>query len=102
MIPIKMLQRGLRINAQGVALVDGKLSITYMELARHVDAFADYLQKTLPVPQARIGLCAHNNWQHVVAMLGIFASGHTWVPLNPAIRARSLRALRSRPNCRSS
>lgn len=83
MIPIKMLQRGLRINAQGVALVDGELSLTYAELARHVDAFADYLQKTLPEPQARIGLCAHNNWQHVVAMLGIFASGHTWVPLNP-------------------
>ncbi|MCD2173665.1 class I adenylate-forming enzyme family protein [Rhizobium sp. C4] len=83
MIPIKMLQRGLRINAQGIALVDGALTLTYAELAQQVDAFAHYLQEALPEPQARVGICAHNNWQHVIAMLGVFASGHVWVPLNP-------------------
>ena len=83
MLPIQMLYRGLRSNPLGLALVDGHLRMTYQELARRVEAVAACLQERLPTPQARIGVCAHNNWQHLLAILGIYASGHTWVPLNP-------------------
>ncbi|MDE1570337.1 class I adenylate-forming enzyme family protein [Aquabacter sp. P-9] len=83
MTPIKFLYRGLKLNPLGDAVVDGGCTLTYAQLAAQVDAFAAYLQHQLREPQARIGICAHNNWQHVVAMLGVFASGHTWVPLNP-------------------
>lgn len=83
MLPIHMLYRGLRLNPQGEALVDGPLRMTYSELVAQVEAVASYLQEQLPSPQSRVGVCGHNNWQHVVAMLGIFASGHVWVPLNP-------------------
>lgn len=83
MLPIQMLYRGLRLNPAGEALVDGPVRMTYRELVARVDAVASYLQQRLPASQSRIGICGHNNWQHVVAMLGIFGSGHVWVPLNP-------------------
>lgn len=78
-----MLHRGLRLNPHGEALVDGPVRLNYRELVDRVEAFAAYLQERLPEAQSRVGACGHNNWQHVVAMLGIFASGHIWVPLNP-------------------
>lgn len=83
MLPSQMLYRGARLNPHGDALVDGAVRISYRELLARVEAVASFLQERLPVPQARIGVCGHNNWQHVVTMLGIFASGHIWVPLNP-------------------
>lgn len=83
MLPIHMLYRGLRLNPHGEALVDGPVRMSYRELVCQVEAVASYLQEQLPEPQSRVGACGHNNWQHVVTMLGIFASGHIWVPLNP-------------------
>lgn len=83
MLPIQMLYRGLRLNPYGEALVDGSVRMNYRELVGRVEAVASYLQERLPEPQSRVGVCGHNNWQHVVTMLGIFASGHSWVPLNP-------------------
>lgn len=83
MLPIQMLYRGTRLNPEGEALVDGPVRMTYRELLARVEAIASFLQERLPEPQARIGVCGHNNWHHVVMMLGVFASGHIWVPLNP-------------------
>ncbi|TWH87135.1 acyl-CoA synthetase (AMP-forming)/AMP-acid ligase II [Novosphingobium taihuense] len=78
-----MIYRGLRLNPEREALADGSVRLSYRELATRVDAIATYLQERFPEPQTRIGVCGHNNWYHVVMMLGIFASGHVWVPLNP-------------------
>ncbi|MGE5722391.1 MAG: AMP-binding protein, partial [Sphingomonadales bacterium] len=83
MLPIQMLYRGMRLNPEGEALVDGPIRMTYRELLARVEAIASFLQERLPEPQSRVGVCGHNNWQHVVTMFGIFASGHIWVPLNP-------------------
>ncbi|PVX28630.1 long-chain fatty acid--CoA ligase [Sphingomonas pokkalii] len=90
MLPIQMLYRGLRVNPEGEALVHGPVRMTYRELVRQVEAVATFLQEQLPTPQSRVGACGHNNWQHVVTMLGIFASGHVWVPLNPRNSAAEL------------
>src|SRR5512139_3555984 len=83
MLPIQMLYRGSRLNADGEALVDGSVRMSFRALVARVEAVASFLQARLPEPQSRVGACGHNNWQHVVTMLGIFASGHVWVPLNP-------------------
>jgi acyl-CoA synthetase (AMP-forming)/AMP-acid ligase II len=83
MLPIHMMYRGFRSNPTGEALVDGPLRLTYLQLVQRVEAVASFLQETIPVPQSRIGICAYNNWQHLIAILGVYASGHTWVPLNP-------------------
>ena len=73
MVPIHMLYRGLRVNPNGEALVDAKRRLTCRQLVPLVEAVAAYLQQKLPEPQARIGICAQNSWQHAVAMLGVFA-----------------------------
>ncbi|WP_343055863.1 class I adenylate-forming enzyme family protein [Novosphingobium fluoreni] len=90
MLPIHMLYRGLRLNPNGEALIDGPIRMSYRDLVGQIEAVASYLQEQLPQPQSRVGACGHNNWQHVVSMLAIFASGHTWVPLNPRNSAAEL------------
>ncbi|MGX1101318.1 class I adenylate-forming enzyme family protein [Amorphus sp. MBR-141] len=83
MLPIQMMYRGARLNGGGEAVISGAVRLTYQDLVMRVEAIAAYLQETVREPQSRIGLCGHNNWMHVATMLGVFASGHIWVPLNP-------------------
>lgn len=64
------------------ALVSGSLTISYAELRARVDAAASALQKLDPEPGSRVGICAGNTVEHVVALLAVLASGKTWVPLN--------------------
>ncbi|WP_270374726.1 class I adenylate-forming enzyme family protein [Marinicauda sp. Alg238-R41] len=65
-------------------------ALTYGALARRATRLAAGLQARLGTSETRIvALAAKNHGEHLVAMLGIFLSGHSWLPLNP----RSARAL---------
>ena len=57
--------------------------ITYGDLAEAVNALAAGLQEIDPEPQSRVGICAYNNYEHLVAWLATYAAGKVWVPLNP-------------------
>ena len=48
-----------------------------------VAALAAALQDIDPSPQTRVGTCAYNTRDHLMAWLATFAAGKTWVPLNP-------------------
>lgn len=48
-----------------------------------VDALAAALQAIAPTPGSRIGICAWNTPEHLVALLATYAAGDVWVPLNP-------------------
>lgn len=83
MYPIDHLYRGYRRNPDGIAVEDGTRGVSYRELVARVSAFGAALQDRWPAPSARIGICAYNTIEHLVAILGIYAAGHTWVALNP-------------------
>ena len=49
----------------------------------HVEALAAALQALDTTPGSRIGICARNTVEHLLAMLATYAAGKVWVPLNP-------------------
>lgn len=68
-----------------VEILDGDSiqKITYAALAASVNALATALQAIDPAPQSRVGICAYNNYQHLLGWLATYAAGKVWVPLNP-------------------
>ena len=48
-----------------------------------VEALAAALQALDTTPGSRIGICARNTVEHLLAMLATYAAGKVWVPLNP-------------------
>lgn len=55
----------------------------YRELVATVDALGAALQAIDPVPGSRVGICARNTVEHLLAMLATYAAGKVWVPLAP-------------------
>jgi fatty-acyl-CoA synthase len=48
-----------------------------------VHALATALQSIDPRPGSRVGICARNTPEHLLALLATYAAGKVWVPLNP-------------------
>lgn len=57
--------------------------LTYAELAAQVDAVAATMQALDRAHGSRVGICARNTVEHLIAMLATYAAGKVWVPLNP-------------------
>ncbi len=83
MFPIGFLYRGLALNPDGIAAEDDARALSYRALVAEVEAMAAALQDRGVGAGERVGICAENNLQHLVAMLAVYAAGATWVPLNP-------------------
>jgi fatty-acyl-CoA synthase len=83
MHPIDHLYRGYRRNPEAIAVEDGSRGLSYADLVARVDALAAGLQTRFPKPGARIGICAYNTIEHMVAVLAVYAAEHVWVALNP-------------------
>ncbi len=83
MLPIEHFFRAAARFPDRIAVEDGESQITYADLARRTNALAAALQSIDPAPQTRVGICAYNTFEHLLAWLATFAAGKTWVPLNP-------------------
>jgi fatty-acyl-CoA synthase len=82
--PIDHLYRGLERNPLAVAVAGPGEPLTYAELVARVEALASGLQMLDADPGSRVGICARNTVEHLLAMLATYAAGKVWVPLNPA------------------
>ena len=83
MRPIAHLYRSRDHNPDAVAIAGPGEPLSYARLAASVDALAVALQALEPVPGSRVGICARNTVEHLVALLATYAAGKVWVPLNP-------------------
>src|SRR5262245_53405637 len=83
MYPIDNLYRGWRRRPEAIAVEDGARGLSYAALIERGEALATALQERFRTPQARIGICGYNTIEHVIAILAVYAAGHTWVALNP-------------------
>ena len=81
--PIRALYDGLPDRRDRPALFDGDRVIRHGELVTQVEAAAADLIAHGVAPGDRIGLCAANSADHVVAYLAILRAGAVWTPLNP-------------------
>ncbi|MHA1164762.1 MAG: class I adenylate-forming enzyme family protein [Alphaproteobacteria bacterium] len=85
MIPIEMFFRAAIIWPEAIAVeVSGK-TLSYRQLLARVRAVASALQQIDPAPGSRVGICAFNDLEHLIAFLATFAAGKTWVPLYPRL-----------------
>jgi acyl-CoA synthetase (AMP-forming)/AMP-acid ligase II len=81
--PIGHLYRGLERDPGAVAVAGPGEPLTYAELVASVEGLAAALQSLDPVAGSRVGICARNTVEHLLAMLATYAAGKVWVPLNP-------------------
>ena len=63
--------------------IGGDGALTYRELGAAVDAVAVALQERDPLPGSRVGICARNTAESLIALLATYRAGKVWVPLNP-------------------
>ena len=79
MLPINNFFRAATLwpdlNAVEIADTDRCQQTSYAALAEMTRAMAAGLQAIDPQPQSRVGICAYNNFEHLLAWLGCFAAG---------------------------
>ncbi|WP_427789108.1 class I adenylate-forming enzyme family protein [Brevundimonas diminuta] len=81
--PIRALYNGQFDKRDRPALFNGDHTISHGELIDRVEAGAADLIVRGVAPGDRIGLCAANSADHVIAYLAILRAGAVWTPLNP-------------------
>ncbi len=82
LMPADCLYRGLAIDPQAIAAIDGQRQLSYQALTDQVERFALALREQCPQGSV-VGLCAQNNLEHLIAYLAILVGGFVWVPINP-------------------
>ena len=83
MRPIEHLYRGLARASDAIAIAGPGEPLTYRELVTAVEGLASAFQELEPNAGSRVGICARNTVEHLIALLATYAAGKVWVPLNP-------------------
>ena len=83
MLPIDLIRKAAARTPAAIAVEGPGFTLSYAALFADVDALAAGLQAIDPRPQSRVGICAYNTREHLVALLAAMAAEKTWVPLNP-------------------
>jgi fatty-acyl-CoA synthase len=81
--PIDHLYRGAERAPNAIAIAGPGEPVSYGGLIASVEALAAALQSLDPVPGSRVGICARNTVEHLLALLATYAAGKVWVPLAP-------------------
>lgn len=82
MYPIDFFWRAAERWPERIAIDAPEAAIRYDALASRVAALASALVALDPAPQSRVGICAANSAEHIIALLAVLACGKVWVPLN--------------------
>ena len=92
-VVLRFLEQAGRTPDAPAATDDHGTRLTYDTLSRRARGLAAGLQARLGTePGQLVSVAAKNHAEHLIALMGIFLSGHTWLPLNP----RSARAAHAR------
>ncbi len=67
-----------------VALVHGRLSVTYRELDRRAELLAGRMGLRGVTLETRVGVCVEPEPARIVSLLAVLKAGGTYVPLDPA------------------
>jgi acyl-CoA synthetase (AMP-forming)/AMP-acid ligase II len=81
--PIDLFYRSARLHPGATAVEARGVKLGYRALAERVDSLAAALQGMAPDVGSRVGVCAHNSLEHLLAILAVMAADKVWVPLNP-------------------
>jgi acyl-CoA synthetase (AMP-forming)/AMP-acid ligase II len=81
--PIDHLYFGRERNPSAIAVAGPGMPFSYESLVIAVEALGAAMQSVDPTPGSRVGICARNTVEHLIAILATYAAGKVWVPLNP-------------------
>lgn len=93
MYPIDFFWRAAQRWPDRIAIETLTECITYRALAQRVSAVAAGLVECDRTPQSRVGICATNSAEHIIALLAVLACGKVWVPLNPKSTSSEIRRI---------
>jgi amino acid adenylation domain-containing protein len=82
-VPKQISQQG-EIQPHSTALHFGDKKLSYRELNRGADQFADYLRQGADVSGRSVAICMERSLDWIVAALGIMRAGAAYVPLDSA------------------
>ncbi|HEX8297143.1 MAG TPA: amino acid adenylation domain-containing protein [Chthoniobacteraceae bacterium] len=77
-----------------IAVIDGKLRLTYAEVDEHANRYANHLLTRNVGEGDYVGLFAHRYWPFVAEAIGILKIGAAYVPLDPRDPPARLASLR--------
>jgi long-chain acyl-CoA synthetase len=77
-----LLKRAARRFPDRIALTDGKRRVTFAEIERDANRFANYLVARGLKPGEKISTICNNSVEFVKALFGIHRAGLVWVPIN--------------------
>jgi acyl-CoA synthetase (AMP-forming)/AMP-acid ligase II len=83
MRPIEHLYHRAEQSPNAIATAGPGEPFTYRRLLTAVHALAAALQSLDAEPASRVGICARNTVEHLIALLATYAAGKVWVPLAP-------------------
>ena len=83
MKPIEHLYHRAEQSPNAIAIAGPGEPFTYRRLLAAVHALAAALQSLDPELGSRVGICARNTVEHLIALLATYAAGKVWVPLAP-------------------
>lgn len=87
------IRQQARATPEAPAVADNQMALTYQALQLHADQLASSLQQCGVTPACRVGLLLARDCNLPVAILGIWAAGAAYVPLDPALPAARLQAI---------
>jgi len=77
-----LLRKSARRFGDRIALTDGARQVSYAELERDANRFANYLVGRGLAPGTKIATICNNSVEFVKALFGIHRAGLVWVPIN--------------------
>jgi long-chain acyl-CoA synthetase len=77
-----LLKRAARRFPERIAVTDGNRRVTYTEIERDANRFANYLVSRGLKPGEKISTICNNSIEFVKALFGIHRAGLVWVPIN--------------------
>jgi long-chain acyl-CoA synthetase len=77
-----LLKRAARRFPERIAVTDGDRRVTYTEIERDANRFANYLVARGLKPGEKISTICNNSIEFVKALFGIHRAGLIWVPIN--------------------
>src|SRR3954462_2392094 len=77
-----LLKRAARRFPDRVAITDGRRQVSFTDLERDANRFANYLVAKGMKPGEKISTVCNNSIEFVKALFGIHRAGLVWVPIN--------------------
>ncbi|SFU28895.1 amino acid adenylation domain-containing protein/thioester reductase domain-containing protein [Clostridium sp. DSM 8431] len=79
----KVFEEKAEMFADNIAVTIDNKSVTYRELNRRANKFANYLRKDGAKEEVLVGICLDRSIEMIVSILAVLKSGAAYVPIDP-------------------